>query len=164
MSRNTKTILEIVLAIAVMAIASLIVYYLGGILAKSFLDAESVKHSEWMKSYFGLVRGTGIAQFVCLLVWIALARFVLTVHDPFGAGKRAVWAVLFAVSAIISIAAPYIYHGMHSGFVPHMLIVIIFLVFYTLAGYWGGSLFLTPDAYKYTPIGGTAVRAPKVRK
>ena len=47
---------------------------------------------------------------------------------------------------------------------PHILIVIIFLVFYTLAGYWGGSLFLTPDTYKYTPIGGTAVRAPKNRK
>ena len=99
MSRNTKTILEVVLAIAVMAIASLIVYYLGSILAKSFLNAESVKHSEWLKSYFGLVRGTGIAQFVCLVVWIALARFVLTVHDPFGAGKRAVWAVLLVAMA-----------------------------------------------------------------
>lgn len=164
MSRTMKTIVQALAAIALMALLSVIVYYLGGILAKPLLTAESVGHTDWMKDYFGLVRMMGIGSALLLLLWFVLARFVLRASDPLGAGKRTVWAVLLFLSAVFSIVAPYVYHAIHHRPETSIMFVVLFLVFYTLVGFWGGSLFVTPDAYKYTPIGGAAVRSPKNRK
>lgn len=164
MTRTTKTIVQILLAAAIMAAASIIVYFVGGQLSKSFIGTEGVTHAAWMKQYAGLVQVAGIGNFVLLLAWFVLARFVFKASDPFGAGKRLPWAVLLGLSALFSIAVQYPYHGVHRDLVTSPVIAVLFVVLYTLAGYWAGSLFVTPDAYKYTPVGGAAVRSPKGRK
>ena len=164
MTRTTKTIVQILLAAAIMAVASAIVYFVGSQLAKSFIGTEGVSLKEWTAQYVGLVKIAGVGNFILLLAWFVLTRFVFKASDPFGAGKRLPWAVLLALSALFSLIVQYPYHGAHHDLVTSPMIAVLFVVLYTLVGYWGGSLFVTPDAYKYTPIGGAAVRFPKGRK
>lgn len=163
MNRTTKTIVQALIAIAIMAVASGIVYFVGGQLAKSFIGTEGVTHAAWMKQYAGLVQIAGIGNGILLLCWLVLARFVFKADDPLGAGKRTPWAVLLGLSALFSIIVEYAYHGAHHDLVTSPLIFVLFLLFYTLAGFWGGSLFVTPDAYKYTPLGGAKFRSRKGR-
>lgn len=168
MNRTTKTIVSILGIVVAMAVLSLITYYAGDVLSKSFIGTTGIKHSEWTKLYHGLVVDMGIISGIVLLLWYLLARFVLRVDGVVGAitgaGKRAIWAVLFAAEVVICFVAPFVYSSMHHSFTVSIVLSLLFIVAYALVGYWLVGIFVTPDAYKYTPLGGMKFRAPKGRK
>ena len=165
MSRNALTAVQILGIIILTVALSLAAYFLGSVLAKSFLSIGSgVTHGQWLEHYRKLVMTVGGLCGALSLAWFVAARFFLKIDSPLGVGKRTVWAIVGGVTAAVCIILPYVYAG-----VDHVLkmspgIPVVFLLLYGIIGYWGGSIFATPAAYKYTPLGASLVRSPRKGK
>lgn len=159
MNRNTKTIMAVLAIIVAMLVLSVIAYYVGTVLAHSFISTGGTKLHEWQhKYYFTVVRNMGIASGLFSLAWLLFSRFLLKVNDAVGAGKRTVWMIFLLLDAVACFIVPYVYHSMYSAFTMSISISILFLFLYPCVGYWFVSIFTTPDAFKYTPIGASVFR------
>lgn len=162
MNRTTRTLIQLTGLVIVIVILSAIAYYAGSMLGKSFISVQDgITFTEWQAHYQKLIFAMGIAAGVLLLAWYLLARFVLTVSDAYGGGKRMVWIVLWFVTAIACFAVPYAYAAIDHKLKLGSSIPLMFLVLYGILGYWGGSIALTPAPYKYTPFLADKLRAPK---
>lgn len=162
MTRTGLTAVQIAGTIVFMLVLSLIAYEVGAMLGKSFLSADSgITHAQWKAHFLKLVCTTGGLTTFFSLLWYFMARFGLKIAYAFDAGKRTVWAVLGALSLVSSFALPYVYSSTDHVLKMGMSVPLLFVVLFSVIGYWGGSIVSTPAAYKYTPIGAYFLRKRK---
>lgn len=154
MNRTTRTVIKIFLIAAVTAGCIAPAYYLGSNIAGHALAtaSDNMNYSKWLEKYFALTRATGLLNGLCALGWFIAARFFFKVDEAQDAGKRIFWAALLATSAAISLGVPHIYAPM-LGIKLNGIIFSLFAVIFTGAGYWLLTIFTTPLAFKYTPLG-----------
>lgn len=160
MNRTTRTVIKIfvIAAAAVAAVAA--VYWLGSLITGHALAtaSDNMNYSRWQEKFFTLTRTTGLLNGICALVWFFAARFVFTVDEVPGAGKRIFWTGLFAASAAISLGVPHFYAPM-LGIKLNGIIFALSAAIFTGVGFWLLTIFTTPLAFKYTPPGAHALLA-----
>lgn len=159
---------HLVTAIIIMLVLSLIAYYIGGnyignniiteannaVAAGTKLD-YTIPNLEkgWKPQYVYLILYMGLTAAFILILWVALTHWLLRPSGSTGLGKRWLWGLLGIILAVLCVAGPYIfrYYWNIPCFDDERL-SLLFFVCYCLVGYWGGSIFVTSDTYKYTPI------------
>ena len=154
MNRTTRTVIKIFL-IAAGTVACLAAAYYAGSNATGHALAtasDNMNYSRWLEKYFVLTRATGLANGLCALSWFLAARFIFEVDEAAGAGKRIFWAALLFVSLAISLGVPHFYAPI-LGIKLNGIIFGLFAAVFTGAGYWLLTIFTTPLAFKYTPLG-----------
>lgn len=154
MDRNARTAAKIAAIIVATVIVTLLAYYICSALAGHQLATASnqMNYSQWQDKFFSLVIVTGAVTGICSLVWFILARWIFKINMAVGIGKRTIWAILAAVSLIACIIIPRTY-SVTLGIKINGLIIALLVVFFTVVGYWILSIFTTPKAFKYTPVG-----------
>lgn len=160
MNRTTRTVVKIFLIAAVTIICVALNYYLGSLITGHALATESgnMIYSRWQEKFFVLTRATGLINGLCALSWFLAARFFLEVDEVPGAGKRIFWAALLMLSFAISLGIPHFYAPL-LGIKINGIIFGLFAVIFGGVGYWLLTIFTTPLAFKYTPIGAEFLRA-----
>ena len=154
MNRMMRTVVKIfvIAATAVGCIAA--AYYIGSLIAGHALAtaSDNMNYSRWQEKFFTLAQVTGIVNGLCSLGWFMAARFFFTVDDAHGAGKRFFWSAICAASLAISLGVPHFYAPI-LGIRINGIIFALFAMIFTGAGYWLLTIFTTPLAFKYTPLG-----------
>ena len=159
MNRTTRTVIKIFLIAAITVGCIAAAYYLGSFVAGHRLAtaSDNMTYSRWLEKYFLLTRTTGLLNGLCALGWFIAARFIFTVDDVSGAGKRIFWAGLLAASVTITLGVAHFYAPM-LGIKIDGIIFALFAAIFTGLGYWLLTIFATPLAFKYTPLGAYALR------
>lgn len=164
MSRSARFGISIVGIILGYAVLYFIADNAGGALAKNFIGGHDVKLSEWKALYTPVVMAVAALTALVHIGWCVAAEFLLKVSSPFGTGKRAVWVGALIASGVFCVAYPLIRSLGSAKLVMSPIIYLLFIALFTLFGFWFGSIFSTPNAYKYTPLGAKAIRTTKGRK
>lgn len=165
MNSRTETFMHLVIAVVIMLVLSVATYFIGCKIAPSILDdaqkagVKVLALSDWKVYYFYLVLYMGIIAELILLFWTALSHWSLHTSDSSGVGKRGLWVVLGIILATLCVAVPEFYHREYYQMTIDMSIQVLFFVCYCLVGYWGGSILVTSDRYKYTPLLASFLRA-----
>ena len=155
-------ILSMLGIIAWMALMGLIVYELGSLAAHSFIGTGvNASLQKWQVPYRSLVMTTAIVAALTAIAWSAMSAWLFSVSSPFGVGKRSIWLGLGAGLTVFVCVFPFIYASQRSLLTMSMIIPVIFIVFFVLAGYWLSTIFSTSAAYKYTPVFGKQFRGRK---
>lgn len=154
MNRNTRTIAKLAGIVFVTGICMLLAYYISSFAVGHKLAtlSNNMNYSRWQEKFLSLTLAAGGLTGVCSLIWFILTRFVFKITTAFGTGRRTIWALLAAVSLFGSILIPRFYSTV-LGIKISIVIIALFVVFFTLAGYWLLSIFVTPKPFKYTPVG-----------
>lgn len=154
MNRMTRTIVKIFLIAATTILCTAAAYYLGSnITGHSLATAsENMNYSRWLEKYFVLTRATGLINGLCALTWFISARFLFKVDEATGAGKRIIWAALLMASLAVSLGVPHFYAPI-LGIKLNGIIFGLFAAIFGGLGYWLLTIFTTPLAFKYTPLG-----------
>lgn len=154
MNRNTRTIAKIGGIIVCTVILSALAYYISSVVSGHQLAtlSNNMTYSRWQDKFFSLTILTGGLTGICSLIWFILARFVFKINSAFNTGRRTVWALLAAVSLSGNILIPRFYAA-SQGIQINIVIIVLFVLFFTVAGYWLVSIFVTPKPFKYTPLG-----------
>ena len=154
MNRTTRTVVKIFLIAATTLICAAAAYYLGANVTGHALAtaSDNMNYSRWLEKYFVLTRATGLANGLCALSWFLAARFFLEVDEIPGAGKRIFWAALLMASLAISLGVPHFYAPL-LGIKLNGIIFGLFAAIFSGVGYWLLTIFTTPLAFKYTPLG-----------
>lgn len=154
MTRKVRTIVKIFLIAAATVLCTAIAYYLGSNLTGHSLAtaSDNMNYSRWLEKYFVLTRATGLINGICALIWFISARFLFKVDEAAGAGKRIIWAAFLCLSVAISIGIPHFYAPI-LGIKLNGIIFGLFLAIFSGFGYWLLTIFTTPLAFKYTPLG-----------
>lgn len=154
MNRFTRTIIKIFLILATTILCIAISYYLGlNLTGHSLATAsDNMNYSRWLEKYFILTRATGLINGFCALGWFLSARFFFKIDEAQDAGKRIFWAAFFVLSMAISIGIPHFYAPM-LGIKLNGIIFGLFAAIFSVIGYWLLTIFTTPLAFKYTPLG-----------
>ena len=162
MDSKTETFVHLIMAIVIMLAISVAAYFAGCKMAEMFIlpDAQALGKKipmgvDWEVEYRYLVLNMGIIAGVILIIWTILTHCVLRTSDSAGISKRWIWALLGIILAVICVFFPGIY--VEANHLSGLLVIdnsipLLFLVCYCLAGYWGGSIFVTSETYKYTPL------------
>ena len=108
-----------------------------------------------------IVLHTRLPQALTAIAWSAMSAWLFSVSSPFGVGKRSIWLGLGAGLTVFVCVFPFIYASQRSLLTMSMIIPVIFIVFFVLAGYWLSTIFSTSAAYKYTPVFGKQFRGRK---
>ena len=165
MNRSTLTAVQIAAILAVTALMCVIIYYAGsGISGPSLANASgNMPYPTWRANYFKIVYTTGIISGLMLLLWHIISRFSLKISRAKYVGKRSLWSMFGALSLLTCIAAPKLLANLYKIQI-NAVITTLFIVCLFIIGYWVCSIFTTPRAYKYTPVGASLILAPKDRK
>lgn len=164
MDRKKKTILEIAGIAAGFLLLSVLAYFAGSGIAKTFLKAGELSHTAWDKHYMGLVRMMGILSCLLTFGWYLSARFFMKISGPYLVGKRTIWCIIGIVNLLACIAVPLVYTHTDSSLKLGTLIYVLFVLLFGVIGYYVSSLLATPACYKYTPLGARNFRARKAGK
>lgn len=170
MNSRTEALVHLVMAIIIMLAVSAVAYYIG---SSDFIglqiinkaqdainsgafpeDTEIPTLQQWQTRYFYLVRYMGIISGFILILWVVLTHWLLRPSGSTGLGKRWLWGLLGIILAVLCVAFPHIFvsYFKFQFLIDNTSIQLLFFVCYCLVGYWGGSIFVTADTYKYTPI------------
>ena len=154
MNRKTRTVIKLFLIAITAIFCTASAYYLGSnITGHSLATAsENMNYSRWLEKFFALTRATGLLNGICALIWFISARFLFKVDEAADAGKRIIWAAILCLSLAISIGIPHFYAPI-LGIKLNGIIFGLFLAIFSGIGYWLLTIFTTPLAFKYTPLG-----------
>lgn len=154
MNRTMRTIIKIFLIAAVTVACIAAAYYLGSLITghKLATASDNMNYSRWLEKYFTLTQAAGLLNGLCALGWFIAARFIFKVDEAGSAGKRFIWAAVMAASLAISLGVAHLYAPM-LGIKLNGIIFALFAAIFTGAGYWLLTIFTTPLAFKYTPLG-----------
>lgn len=161
MDRTTRTVVKFLAIIAATLVCIALAYFLvsnifGGQLANA---SNGITLSAWKEKYLNVVIMAGALTGVCSLIWFILSNFIFKVEYPYGGGKRTVWATLALIALVISIAVPMFYPA-RVAIQLNAPVVAIFAVLFALVNYWLITIFATPLAFKYTPVGAKLFLSP----
>ena len=154
MNRTTRTLIKIFLIAAVTVACAAAAYYIGSNVTGHALAtaSDNMNYSRWQEKFFALTRATALINGLCALLWFLAARFFFTIDEATGAGKRIIWAALLMASLAISLGVPHFYAPI-LGIKLNGIIFGLFAAIFTGLGYWLLTIFTTPLAFKYTPLG-----------
>lgn len=154
MNRTTRTVIKLFLIAITTIFCIAAAYYLASnITGHSLATAsENMNYSRWLEKFFALTRATGLLNGICALIWFISARFLFKVDEAADAGKRIIWAAFLCLSIAISIGIPHFYAPI-LGIKLNGIIFGLFLAIFSGIGYWLLTIFTTPLAFKYTPLG-----------
>ena len=154
MNRTARTIIKLILIVATTIFCTAAAYYLClNITGHSLATAsENMNYSRWLEKFFALTRTTGLINGICALIWFISARFLFKIDEASGAGKRIFWAAFLLLSIAISVGIPHFYAPI-LGIKLNGIIFGLFLAIFSGIGYWLLTIFTTPLAFKYTPLG-----------
>ena len=154
MNRTARTIIKLILIVATTIFCTAAAYYLcSNITGHSLATAsENMNYSRWLEKFFALTRATGLINGICALIWFISARFLFKVDEASGAGKRIIWTAFLLLSVAISVGIPHFYAPI-LGIKLNGIIFGLFLAIFSGIGYWLLTIFTTPLAFKYTPLG-----------
>ena len=154
MNRTARTAVKIFLILATTILCTAAAYYLGSnITGHSLATAsDNMNYSRWLEKYFVLTRTTGLINGFCALSWFLAARFLFKIDDSTGAGKRIFWAAFLSLSLAVSLGIPHFYAPI-LGIKLNGIIFGLFAAIFSGIGYWILTIFTTPLAFKYTPLG-----------
>lgn len=154
MNRNTRTAAKIAGIIVVTVICSLLAYYVSSAVTGHQLAnaTNNMNYSRWQEKFFSLTIAVGGLTGVCSFIWFALARWAFKINTAMGTGRRTIWGILAAVSLVGSIVIPRFY-SVSLGIKINEIVIALFVLFFTIIGYWLLSIFTTPKSFKYTPVG-----------
>lgn len=168
MSQQTKNgLISLVMAIVIMLIASVAAYFIGSQFAKMFILTDAAAAgvadipmlTDWQDYYFYLVQDTGMLATIILLTWTALTHWALRINSSSGVGKRWLWALLGIIVAVLCVAVPLVFEKMYPLLIIDMSIPVLFFICFAVVGYWGGSIIVTSNRYKYTPLFASVFRS-----
>lgn len=154
MNPKVQAVVHMVMAFVIMAILSVVVYFVGceamakGILAEAQTAGavDIPKLIDWKEEhYYYLVQDVGVLAGLILMLWSALTHFVPSL------GKRAVWVVLGVIVIALCVVMPHVIHELDPQMLYDMKIPALFVVCYFFVGYWFGSIFLSSNWCKYVP-------------
>jgi hypothetical protein len=151
MNRMSKTALQIGGIIAVIAICSLVMYFIGSSMAQSLgteLSRAGRNASNWKNDYSTLILALGAVSLLVTLGWYILARFIFKVTSPQDTGKRTIWAALWLGGIALTIAITAL-NSLPKNFIIHIMHVL----FFNIIGYYLCTLLWSPAPFKYTPLG-----------
>ena len=145
MNRTARTIIKLILIAATTIFCTAAAYYLCSNLTGHSLAtaSENMNYSRWLEKFFALTRAT---------IWFISARFLFKIDETPGAGKRIFWAAFLFLSIAISVGIPHFYAPI-LGIKLNGIIFGLFLAIFSGIGYWLLTIFTTPLAFKYTPLG-----------
>lgn len=154
MNRNTRTISKLAGIIAATVICGLLAYYVSSLTVGHQLAtlSNNMNFSRWQSKFLSLTLAAGGLTGACSLIWFVLTRKIFKITSPFDAGRRTIWAALAAVSLVGSILILRFY-SVSLGIQINIVIYALFIIFFTVLGYWVVSIFTTPKSFKYTPLG-----------
>lgn len=154
MNRTARTIIKLILIVATTIFCTAAAYYLcSNITGHSLATAsENMNYSRWLEKFFALTRATGLINGICALIWFISARFLFKIDEASGAGKRIFWTAFLLLSVAISVGIPHFYAPI-LGIKLNGIIFGLFLAIFSGIGYWLLTIFTTPLAFKYTPLG-----------
>ena len=155
MSPRTEAIIHLTMSVVIMLAMSLVAYLIGGnFLADKFIFPGAHEEnftvpmlSDWEMMYQTLVLHMGLASTAVLLLWTMLSHWGFNSSSSTDVGKRGIWAFFFVIIVALSFALPYT-----SNVLIDTSVSVTFLLCYGFGGYWGGSIFVTADRFKYTPL------------
>lgn len=162
MNQHAKAFISLFVAAVIMLLLSLVAYYIGNeYLCNTILEDFSKANPEssmptpqdWKNNYSYLVMTMGIIAGVILLLWTALTYWALSTSSSTGVGKRWLWMLLGIILIVLCVIFPGIYIEQNKLNLPiNMSIPLLFVSCYCLVGYWFGSIIVTSNRYKYTPL------------
>lgn len=154
MNRNTRTIAKIAGIVVATCICALLAYYVSSLTVGHQLAtlSNNMTYSRWQGRFFSLTVAAGGLTGLCSLIWFILSRWAFKINVAFGVGRRTIWSLLGAVSLIGSILIPRFY-SVVLGIRVNAIVILLFVIFFTVCGYWLVSIFSTPKPFKYTPLG-----------
>ena len=154
MNRKTRTVIKISLIAAVTILCTAAAYYICSNLTGHSLAtaSENMNYSRWLEKFFVLTQATGLLNGICALIWFISARFLFKIDEAAGAGKRIIWTAFLCLSIAISAGIPHFYAPI-LGIKLNGIIFGLFLAICSGIGYWILTIFTTPLAFKYTPLG-----------
>ena len=154
MNRTTRTVIKLFLIAITTIFCTAAAYYLcSNITGHSLATAsENMNYSRWLEKFFALTRATGLLNGICALIWFISARFLFKIDEASGAGKRIFWMAFLFLSIAISFGVPHFYAPI-LGIKLNGIIFGLFLAIFSGIGYWLLTIFTTPLAFKYTPLG-----------
>ena len=162
MNRNVRTIVKIAIIVAGTILCGALAYFISSAAFGHQLATASnnMAYTNWQEKFSRLVIFTGAVTGICSLAWFILSRWVFEITSSTGGGRRIIWAILAAISLAGSIAVPQIYAAT-AGIKVNVLVLAVFVIFFTGIAYWLLSIITTPAAFKYTPVGARMIRARK---
>lgn len=154
MNRTARTAIKLILIAATTIFCTAAAYYLcSNITGHSLATAsENMNYSRWLEKFFVLTQATGLLNGICALIWFLSARFLFKIDEATGAGKRIFWTAFLLLSIAISVGIPHFYAPI-LGIKLNGIIFGLFLAIFSGIGYWLLTIFTTPLAFKYTPLG-----------
>lgn len=160
MNRKTRTVIKIFLIAAVTILCTAAAYYIGSNVTGHALAtaSDNMNYSRWQEKFFTLTRTTALINGLCALSWFLVARFLFRIDEAAGAGKRLFWAALLMASLAISLGVPHFYAPI-IGIKLNGIIFGLFAAIFTGLGYWLLTIFTTPLAFKYTPLGAQLLKS-----
>ncbi len=154
MDSQNEAVPHLIMAVVIMLVFSGIAYF-GGckIAAMYYLSGnEKVPAEEWEHYYSYLVMYMGIIAALFLLLWTVLTHWAFQYSSS---GKRGLWAILGLILVGLCVASPKIFEiifGSEKILIFDEKIPILFVICYCLFGYWVGSIFVTSERFKNTPL------------
>lgn len=154
MNRTARTVLKLFLIAITAIFCTAAAYYICSNLTGHSLAtaSENMNYSRWQEKFFVLTRATGLLNGICALIWFISARFLFKIDETPGAGKRNFWAAFLCLSLAISLGIPHFYAPI-LGIKLNGIIFGLFSAIFSGIGYWILTIFTTPLAFKYTPLG-----------
>ncbi len=160
MNQNSSAILSLIVGLIIILLISCATYFIGVKMAATMLhslqqEGNSVPEPQvWVHNYFYLVRYMGIAVGIILCMWTALTHWGLRSENPNNQGKLWLWSLFGFIIAVICVLSPQIFSSFYPDYslIVDYRIPLLFFVAYDIFGYWGGSIIVTSDKYKYTPL------------
>lgn len=155
-NNNGNMGLGIVIALFGIAVATILVYFLGCTIEEHFW-VKGIKQADWQAIYLKVVGINGILVFLASIGWVIKSHTTPAVTANGQSDPRPFWIVMLMVAIAVSLIVPF---GLtFAGFIPHLHIVNILVstLIFALVHYFV-TVFSTPDKFKYAPLGAGVFR------
>ena len=154
MDSQNEALPHLIIAVVIMLVFSGIAYFAGCKIAAMYYLSGDVKidATQWEGYFVYIVVYMGIVAALILLLWTVLTHWAFQYSST---GKRGLWAILGLILVGLCVATPEIVKmifGLEEILITDEKIPILFVICYCLFGYWGGSIFVTSERFKNTPL------------
>lgn len=159
MNQDTRVATNLLTIILATFVCMALAYFLSSNFVGHQLatDSGNMSYSRWQEKFQVLVVIVGAITGLCSFIWFGLAKWIFEINSYEPVSRRPYWAGLLAVTLIVNIVAPQIY-SLAAGIKLNVTVTGVFILAFTVIGYWLLSIVVTPPAFKYVPLGGSLLR------
>jgi hypothetical protein len=132
------------------------IFYLSSFFIDSFVTTpRNIVFDQWLQEYKDCLIFIGVSSVVWSLFWFVNSHIIYKVTSPNNTGLRFWWVCGFVLHLVTTFTI--VYFAQTPAQEGQLAVIIIFFLF-TLLGYYVPTVFFTAPAYKYAPVGASAVR------